>query len=50
MCTHIRVLRVEEGCEEGYTDGFRIAGGKLGLDWSIQAKTGWLKKPYFHVP
>lgn len=33
-----------------YLSGFRIAGAKLGLDGSIQAKTGWLTKPYFHVP
>lgn len=36
--------------KRSYTNGFRIAGGKLGLDGSIQAKTGWLKQPYFKVP
>ena len=33
-----------------YTNRFRIAGAKIGLDGSIQGKTGWLKHPYFVPP
>ena len=33
-----------------YINRFRIAGAKLGLDGSIQGKTGWLGHPYFIPP
>ncbi|MDR2085425.1 MAG: amidohydrolase [Bacteroidales bacterium] len=36
--------------ETKYTNGLRIAGVKLFLDGSPQAKTAWLLQPYYVVP
>lgn len=36
--------------EQKYVDGFRVAGVKIFLDGSPQAKTAWLLEPYYVVP
>jgi predicted amidohydrolase YtcJ len=35
---------------KNYTQNFRVAGGKLVIDGSIQIKTAWLSEPYYIVP
>jgi predicted amidohydrolase YtcJ len=33
-----------------YAGGFRVGGGKLTIDGSLQGKTAWLTRPYFVPP
>ena len=38
------------GVQKDYTNHFRVAGVKLSLDGSPQARTAWLTKPYLKAP